>query len=158
MSNLSKLNSIWESLNEEKNVSRETNVKPTEEDTVVAAVAVSTKQTSSKKSLYGDKKEFVIYKDDNSKEPTPVDREMGSKQAIKEFKVTNTAMEVTEPVPREMGAQDAVKKFEVTNTSMDTVEPVPREMGAQEAPTDYLKEYKSNISKVLKSIKESIKI
>jgi hypothetical protein len=83
---------------------------------------------------------------------------MGAKEAVKDFKVTNTAMEVTEPVPREMGAQEAVTDFKVTNTPMDTVEPVPREMGAQEAPNDYLKEYKSKIGKVLGSIKESVKI
>jgi hypothetical protein len=41
---------------------------------------------------------------------------------------------------------------------MDTEEPVPREMGVKEAPKEYLKEYKSNIGKLLGTIKESVKI
>lgn len=131
MSNLKKLNNIWKSMTEAEDVPRGTDAKsePKKEDDTEASPKV---ETSSKKSLYGVKPEFIYHKDDNSKAPTPVEREMGSKQAVKEFKVTNTAMEVTEPVPREMGAQ--------------------------EAPNDYLKEYKSNIGKVLESIKESIKI
>ncbi len=175
MSNLNQLNKIWKSLKEgadsvkekedkkdEADVPRETEAKsePKKEDTVaVSAVSVSTKVgTPSKKSLYGDKHDFVRFKDTNSKAPTSVEREMGSKEAVREFKVTNTAMEVTEPVPREMGAQEAVTDYKITNTPMDTVEPVPREMGAQEAPNDYLKEYKSKIGKALESIKESVKI
>ena len=162
MSNLNKLNNIWKSLNEETNVPRETSEKDEKsvekEDVSIEVVAIATNETKKSGSLYGKAPEFVLFKDTNSKTPTPVSRDQGAKEAVKDFKVTNIAMEVTEPVSREMGVQDAVKDFKVTNTPMDTVEEVPREMGVQEAPLDYLKQYKTNIGKVLESIKESVKI
>lgn len=100
------LSKVEKPIQEEADVSRET--EPKNEDVVsVSTVVVSDSAGNSpKKSLYGDKKDFVTYKDDNSKATTPVEREMGSKSAIK----------------------------------------------------DYLVDYKTNISKVLKTVKDTIKI
>ncbi len=131
------------------------------EDTTVSVTAVSAKvevNKSTKKSLYGDKQDFVRFKDDNSKAPSPVPREMGSKESVKDFRVTNNRMEVEEPVPREMGSKDSVKDYKITNAKMDTEEPVPREMGSKDAPKKFLEGYKSNINKILNGIKESIKL
>ena len=170
------LNSLAESLDsdrkededskvEKSDVPRETssedNTEEKKEDTSVSVTAVSAKvevSGSSGKKIYGDKKDFVTYKDDNSKAPTPVPREMGSKQSVKDFKVTNAKMDTDEPVPREMGSQESVQDFKVTNAKMDTEEPVPREMGSKDAPKKFLEGYKSNIKSLLNGIKESIKL
>jgi hypothetical protein len=112
----------------EDEVKKEDSVEVT---TVSATVSVNTPKKNS--AVYGDKKEFVIYKDDNSKAPAPVPREMGAKHA-------------------------PAKDFKVNKVKMDTEEPVPREMGVKEAPLKYLEDYKSSIGNILKAIKEEHKI
>jgi hypothetical protein len=163
MSNLKKLNEYWKTLKEESNVPHETSdeKEPKSEETVeVDVVAVASTESAPAKtaSLYGKTPDFVLFKDKNSKEVKAVDREMGSKQAVKDFTPSNAKMEVTSPVDREMGSKHAIDDFKVNKVKMDTEEPVPREMGVKEAPKEYLKEYKSNIGKLLGTIKESVKI
>lgn len=166
MSNLKKLNEYWKSINEgtesKDDVPHESSdeKEPKTEETVeVDVVAVSTESTPAKTaSLYGKAPDFILFKDKNSKEVKAVAREMGSKEAIKDFTPSKAKLDVTSPVAREMGSKHAVNDFTVNKTKMDTEEPVPREMGSKEAPKEYLKEYKSNISNLLGTIKESVKI
>jgi hypothetical protein len=139
------------------NEPKEETAPKTEIEVNVKAVSVEVENTK-KASLYGKTPDFVLFKDTNSKPVTPVDREMGAKEAIKDFKVTDVKMDVTSPVDREMGAKEAIKDFKVTDVKIEPTNPVGREMGAKEAPKKYLEEYKSDIGNILTAIKEQYKI
>lgn len=162
MSNLKQLNEYWKSLKEGTDVPHETSdeKEPKDESIEVDVVAVASTESAPTKnaSLYGKTPDFILFKDKNSKEVKAVNRDMGSTQAIKDFTPSSAKMEVSNPVDREIGSKPAVDEYKVNKAKMDTEEPVPREMGSKAAPREYLKEYKSNISKILGTIKESIKI
>lgn len=137
-----------------------------EESTVVV---ISPIKPTSGKSLYkkGETKDFVWYKDDHSKEVTPVPREIGVKSSgITEFAPSKAKMDVDNPVPREMGVeQSGITEYNAEKVNkVDNAIPVDREEGVENSGiTEYIKfeesaKYQSNLRAVLRAIKESTEI
>jgi hypothetical protein len=151
-------------------LAEETEVETPKETEVEVDVEVKVDEAKpSKSSLYrkGATKDFVWYKDDNSKAPTEVPREQGVQASgITEFKPSQEKMEIDNPVPREMGVEaseitefDAKEKNEV-----DLANPVPREEGvADSGIREFIKmnessSYQTDLRLVLSAIKESHEI
>lgn len=137
-----------------------------EESTVVV---ISPIKPTSGKSLYkkGETKDFVWYKDDHSKEVTPVPREIGVKSSgITEFAPSKAKMDVDNPVPREMGVeQSGITEYNVEKENkVEMAVPIDREEGVENSGiTEYIKfeesaKYQSNLRAILRAIKESTEI
>jgi hypothetical protein len=120
------------------------------------------------KNLYrkGEKKDFIWYKDGNSKAPTEVAREQGVEgSGIKEFAPSKVKMDVDNPVPREQGVEGSnISEFTPSKAKMDIDNPVPREQGVESAGIkEYIKmeensNYQTNLRLFLRAIKESNEI
>jgi hypothetical protein len=117
----------------------------------------------SKSSLYrkGPTKDFVWYKDDNSKAPTDVQA-----SGITEFKPSQEKMEIDNPVPREMGVEESgITEFDAKKENVvDLANPVPRDEGVEESGIrEFIKmnessSYQMDLRLVLGAIKESYEI
>lgn len=124
--------------------------------------------TPSTKSTYrsGEKKDFIWYKDNHSKEVKEVPREQGVQASgITEFKPSQAKMETDNPVPREMGVgKSEISEYNVEDSNkVDLAKPVEREEGVSKAPLEFIKmqessQYRSTLRAVLKAIKESNEI
>jgi hypothetical protein len=117
-----------------------------------------------KSTLYSkEKKDFIWYKDTNSKTPTEVKRDEGVKgSGITEFTPTKTKMDVTNPVEREEGvSKSEITDFKVSeDNKVEMAIPVEREEGVSNAPKEFIKfeenrKYQENIKLIFRAIKES---